>query len=102
ASVSSVDALKVFDKEPQRFDIIITDRTMPDMTGMALAKKVIEKRADVPVILCTGYSEVLSEEEIQKSGIRELVIKPVSKREMRKILLRALKPREEKEPLPER
>jgi PAS domain S-box-containing protein len=98
ASVSSVDALKVFDKEPQRFDIIITDQTMPDMTGMALAKKIIEKRADVPVILCTGYSEVLSEEEIQKAGIRELVMKPVSKREIRDILRRALTRREKKGP----
>ena len=69
---------------------------MPDMTGMALAKKIIEKRADVPVILCTGYSEVVSEEEIQKAGIRELVMKPVSKQEMREILRRALKRGEEK------
>jgi len=97
ASVSSVDALKVFDREPQGFDIIITDQTMPDMAGMALAKKIIEKRGDVPVILCTGYSEVLSDEEIQKTGIRELVMKPVSKREMREILRRALK-RQEKGP----
>ncbi len=58
ANVNSVEALKVFDRKPQGFDIIITDQTMPDMTGMALAKKIIEKRADVPVILCTGYSEV--------------------------------------------
>jgi PAS domain S-box-containing protein len=98
ASASSVDALKVFDKEPKRFDIIIIDQTMPDMTGMALAKKIIEKRADVPVILCTGYSEVLSEEEVQNSGIRELVMKPVSKREMREILRRALKQQEQKKP----
>jgi len=70
---------------------------MPGMTGLALAKKIIEKRADVPVILCTGYSEVVSEEEIQKAGIRELVMKPVSRQEMRKILRRALKRGEDKE-----
>jgi CheY-like chemotaxis protein len=98
ASVSSVEALKVFDADPQQFDIIITDQTMPDMTGMALAKKIIEKRRDVPVILCTGYSEVLSEEEIQKAGIRELVMKPVSKKEMYEILRRALKRMEQKKP----
>jgi PAS domain S-box-containing protein len=94
---SSLDALTVFDSEPDRFDVVITDQTMPGMTGLALAKKIMEKRADVPVILCTGYSEVVSEEEIQKAGIRELVMKPVSKREMRKILRRALKRGEEKE-----
>jgi PAS domain S-box-containing protein len=98
ASVSSIEALKVFDADPQQFDIIITDQTMPDMTGMALAKKIIEKRRDVPVILCTGYSEVLSEEEIQKAGIRELVMKPVSKKEMYEILRRALKRMEQKRP----
>ncbi len=97
-SVSSLDALKVFDKEPERFDIIITDQTMPEMTGMALAKKIIERRSDVPVILCTGYSDVLSDEEIRKTGIRELVMKPVSKKEMREILRRAMEPREEKGP----
>ncbi len=91
ARASSADALTVFDSEPGRFDVVITDQTMPGMTGLALAKKIIEKRADVPVILCTGYSEVVSEEEIQKAGIRELVMKPVSRQEMRKILRRALK-----------
>jgi CheY-like chemotaxis protein len=98
ASSSSLDALKVFYEDSQSFDIIITDQTMPDMTGIALAKKIIEKRAEVPVILCTGYSESVSEEEIQKAGVRELVMKPVSKREIREILRRALKEREEKGP----
>jgi PAS domain S-box-containing protein len=97
ARASSADALTVFDSEPGRFDVVITDQTMPGMTGLALAKKIIEKRADVPVILCTGYSEVVSEEEIQKAGIRELVMKPVSRQEMRKILRRALKRGEDKE-----
>lgn len=96
ARASSADALKVFENEPGGFDAIITDQTMPGMTGITLAKRIIEKRADVPVILCTGYSEVVSKEEIQKAGIRELVMKPVSKEEMREIMHRAIK-REEKE-----
>ncbi|MGD0231478.1 MAG: ATP-binding protein [Syntrophorhabdales bacterium] len=100
AKASSVEALKLFDEDSQAFDVIITDQTMPEMTGMTLARKIIAKRANVPIILCTGYSDAVSQREIQRIGIREFVMKPVSKREMWEALRRALE-EPEKGGLPE-
>ena len=74
---SSADALEAFRSRPEEFDLIITDQTMPHMTGAELAKEVMKIRPDIPIILCTGFSEILSENQAMAIGIREFVMKPV-------------------------
>jgi len=78
ACVSSSDALNIFRNDPARFDLIITDMTMPNMTGMTLAKEMIRIRPEIPIILSTGFSERITEEESGKNGIKEFLMKPVS------------------------
>jgi CheY-like chemotaxis protein len=74
---SSLGALEVFRADPKRFDIVITDQTMPKMTGSHLAKEFIVIRPDIPIILCTGFSDVISEEEAKAIGIKEFIMKPI-------------------------
>lgn len=74
---SSIEGLEAFRANPNRFDLVITDFTMPNMTGMELAKALFKLRSDIPVILCTGYSEHINEDKAKRSGIRAFVVKPV-------------------------
>ena len=74
---SSIDALEAFKANPNQYDIVITDQTMPKMTGAQLAKEFIAIKPDIPIILCTGFSDVISEEEAKSIGIKEFVMKPI-------------------------
>ncbi len=74
---SSVEALALFETKPYDFDMIITDQTMPNMTGETLAKKVISIRSDIPIILCTGFSERISESKAKEIGIKAFLMKPL-------------------------
>ncbi len=74
---SSIEALELFMAQPDKFDLVITDMTMPNMTGDELAAKMMEIRADIPVILCTGYSERISKDKAHEIGIKEFVLKPI-------------------------
>jgi PAS domain S-box-containing protein len=74
---SGVTALNLFQSDPGRFDLVITDMTMPVMTGDVLASKLLSIRPDIPVILCTGFSEQMTEEKAMALGIREYVMKPL-------------------------
>ena len=74
---SSVEALKIFEAEPDRFDLVITDQTMPNMTGMELAKIIMGIRSAIPIILCTGFSERVNEESAKAMGISAFVLKPI-------------------------
>ena len=74
---SSVEALELFRVQPDKFDLVITDMTMPNMTGDEFAAKMMEIRADIPVILCTGYSERISQVKAHEIGIKEFVLKPI-------------------------
>ena len=74
---SSLDALEAFNRNPEYYDIVITDQTMPKMTGAQLAKQLIALRPDIPIILCTGFSDVISEEEAKSIGIKEFIMKPI-------------------------
>ena len=80
ARSNSRKALAVFQKDPYGFDMLITDQTMPDMTGKALAENVLQIRADIPIILCTGYSEVIGKEHARKIGISAFLSKPVTQK----------------------
>lgn len=87
---SSVEALEAFRALPDRFDLIITDQTMPNITGAVLTRQCRNIRPGVPVILCTGFSEALSSEEARFLGVNEYLMKPVVKRQMARAIRRAL------------
>jgi CheY-like chemotaxis protein len=73
----SLEALAAFEMDPSRFDLVITDMHMPELTGLQLAEEMIFVRPDLPVILCTGFSERINREKIGAVGIRDLLMKPV-------------------------
>ena len=77
ARTSSLDALEVFRNRPHQFDLVITDMMMPKMTGDRLARQLLQIRPDIPIMLCTGYSERISAEKARSLGIRDLVMKPL-------------------------
>ncbi len=87
---SSIEALKQFKATPEAFDLIITDMTMPHMTGKKLATELMAIRPEFPVILCTGYSESVDKTEAKSLGIRELLMKPFVKNELEKAIRNAL------------
>jgi len=74
---SSLEALDAFMKDPQKYDVVITDQTMPRLTGIELARKLLAIRPDIPIILCTGYSESVGEKQVKAEGIREFFMKPL-------------------------
>jgi CheY-like chemotaxis protein len=80
----------LFQQHPDNFDLVITDMTMPEMTGDRLVKKIIGLRPDFPVILCTGYSLRLDEESLDALEIRELLYKPFSQAQIGQAVRRAL------------
>lgn len=82
ARTDSQEALKVFAKNPQDFDLVITDMTMPYMTGDQLAQKMLDIEPDIPVILCTGFNEIITEEKALAMGIQKFVMKPVVKNDL--------------------
>ncbi len=73
----SRNALRLFRENPESFDLVITDMTMPDMTGAELAREILRFRPETPIILCTGYSELICEEEALRMGIRRFLMKPL-------------------------
>ncbi len=83
-------ALALFRQDPRAFDLIITDQTMPHLTGLELAKRILSVRPGVPVILCTGFSETVDANAAQAAGIRRLQMKPFSLREMAETVRSAL------------
>jgi CheY-like chemotaxis protein len=87
---SSVDALDLFKQEPDGFDLVITDLTMPQMTGLELARELLSIRPNLPIILCTGYSENLMPQRTRAMGVRELMTKPFLVRDLAKTIRNAL------------
>jgi DNA-binding NtrC family response regulator len=86
----SQEAYEVFLKAPSGFDLVITDLTMPKLSGIELANKLMDIRPDIPVILCTGFNDVIDEDEAKSMGIRELLLKPASTNELKTAISRAL------------
>jgi len=80
--VSSLEALELFKSQPEKFDLVITDLTMPQMTGDKLARELIAIRADLPIILCSGYSTQITEDAAKKIGIQGILMKPIIVKEM--------------------
>ncbi|MHB8068139.1 MAG: PAS domain S-box protein [Desulfobaccales bacterium] len=90
AFTGSESALESFKLRPQDFDLVITDQTMPHLTGGELAREMLTMRPDLPIILCTGYSEAVSPEKVRAMGIREFILKPVTTRVMAETIRRTL------------
>jgi DNA-binding NtrC family response regulator len=97
ARSSSLEALEAFRVHPDRFDLVITDMTMPNMTGRELAGEIMSIRPNMPVILCTGFSEQINGDMAKNMGIREFVMKPIVMKEMAKTIRRVLDFDKEKE-----
>jgi signal transduction histidine kinase/CheY-like chemotaxis protein len=86
----SIEAYVAFSSSPSMYDLLVTDQTMPKMTGTELAEQCMRIRSDLPVIVCTGFSEILTEDKAKALGIREYVTKPVVKSEMARAVRKAL------------
>jgi CheY-like chemotaxis protein len=86
-----VEALRRFRLDTGAFDLVIIDKNMPNMSGTELAKEVLRIRPGMPVIMCTGYSETADEERALAMGIRALVLKPSSVKEMAALIRRVLR-----------
>jgi CheY-like chemotaxis protein len=94
SSLSSPEALKTFTENPNGFDVVITDFTMPYMTGYELAKEFLRIRPDIPIILCTGFSSQISEEQARAAGIRAFIMKPYNTGEIAAALRKVLPSRQ--------
>jgi PAS domain S-box-containing protein len=87
---TAIAALELFRSDPSMFDLVITDMTMPLMTGDRMAIEMMRLRPDLPVIICTGFNELLSKESVQEIGIRALLMKPFLKREAAMVIRQVL------------
>ena len=88
---NGVVALAEFQKNPKKFDLLITDMTMPYMTGAELVQKVLGIRPDLPIILCSGQSELVNIEQAKAMGIAEYLAKPISKNDLLSAVKRVIK-----------
>lgn len=82
---SSLEALETFQNQPTQFDLVITDQTMPGMTGAELSVRLLEIRPDIPIIMCSGYSSVISEEKAMAMGIKKFALKPLTKKDLARL-----------------
>jgi CheY-like chemotaxis protein len=87
---SSVEAVELFQAKPNDFDLVVTDMTMPNLTGDKLAIELMKIRSDIPVILCTGYSKKISDELASEIGIKAFAYKPMVKADLAKTVRKVL------------
>ncbi len=83
---SSVEAFNAFKVNPDKYDLVITDMTMPNMTGAELAPMLRKIRPDIPIIICTGFSEQIDEEKAKSMGISGYIMKPILKDEISRMI----------------
>jgi CheY-like chemotaxis protein len=89
-AANGIKALEVFRSRCDQFDLLITDMTMPGMTGADLSKEILKIRPDIPIILCTGYSEIMTEEKAKELGIREFLMKPMTMKHLAEVIRKVL------------
>jgi len=87
---SGIEALEAFRARPETFDLVITDLTMPQMTGVELAQEMFRIRPGLPIIGCTGFGELMSQEKALDLGLRALIHKPVHRRQLALVIRRTL------------
>ncbi len=90
ACIDSRQALEQFEAQPTAFDLVLTDMTMPHLTGAELAQRLLARRPNLPIILCTGFSEIINEEKVKALGVRRLLMKPVLRDELAMVLRQVL------------
>ncbi len=90
AKYSGNQAFKVFCEDPEWFDLVITDQTMPKMTGIELSRRLLQVRPDIPIILISGFSQVISSEMIKEIGIKQFITKPFEIQELANIMRKLL------------
>ena len=86
----SKEALSLVREDPARFDLVITDQTMPAMTGVELAREILAIRPDMPIIMCTGFSHLVDADKAKAAGIRAFAMKPLTKREIARTIRQVL------------
>jgi CheY-like chemotaxis protein len=94
--VNGVDALEEFKQNPEDFDVVVTDMTMPKMTGERLARELINIRADIPIVLCTGFNEQINEQKAKAIGISAFLMKPLTLHRLAKTLRRVMNVRQDR------
>lgn len=90
ARTNPIEALELFRADPDQFDLVITDMTMPHITGDRLLKEILKIRPDMPTILCTGFSEKIDEEKAKKIGVRQYIEKPFDKGKLSRLVRKVL------------
>ncbi len=88
---SSEDALNLVRKQSDNFDLVITDNTMPNMSGKKLARMILQHRPDIPIILSTGSSDQIDKKELDKIGIKGFVIKPFTQHQIASLIREIIK-----------
>jgi len=89
-TTGSAEALETFRADPDAFDLVITDMTMPNMTGDQLARQLLSIRSGIPIIICTGFSEKLTEESAKALGIKGFLMKPVVRKDLARMVRKVL------------
>jgi two-component system, cell cycle sensor histidine kinase and response regulator CckA len=92
STTSPMEALALFTADPDAIDLVLTDLTMPKMTGLELSERLREIRPDIPIVLCTGFSLGISPERIRDAGISEMVMKPMVASELSEAVYKVLNP----------
>jgi CheY-like chemotaxis protein len=90
SKTNSIEALELFRADPDQFDLVITDMTMPHITGDKLVKEVLKIRPGMPTILCTGFSEKINEEKAKEIGVREYIEKPFNRGKLSRLVRKVL------------
>jgi PAS domain S-box-containing protein len=90
AHMNPLQSVEAFKAAPQEFDLVLTDLTMPRMTGIELGSELIAIRPDIPMILCTGFSQKLTDEDLKKAGFQALIAKPMLKKDVAKTIREVL------------
>ena len=80
--VSSIEALEIYRSDPAQYDLVISDMAMPELPGDKLAVELIKIRPDIPILLCSGFSDGLSEEKTASLGIKGFLMKPIMKKDL--------------------
>jgi DNA-binding NtrC family response regulator len=84
------EALALFRLDPSRFDLVITDQTMPGISGKELVDEILTIRPDTPVVMCTGFSHLVDSESAKSAGVAAFAMKPLTKREIATIIRKVL------------
>jgi CheY-like chemotaxis protein len=97
SALNSQEALRLFHEDQQRFDIVVSDLMMPNLTGTELAREIFRFRRDLPFVLCTAYAETVNQEDIKNLCVKHVLAKPVERKTLLRTMRRVLDERDIKE-----